>query len=62
MLPRLGVTVGERRSHSVLSWAFSEELDSLIGDKREKLGSHKISIVASAGLTRSWEAAALLLW
>ena len=31
--------MGERRSHSVLSWAFSEELDSLIGDKREKLGS-----------------------
>lgn len=39
MLPRLGATGGERRSHSVLSWAFSEELDSLIGDKREKLGS-----------------------
>lgn len=40
MIPRLGRDREERRSHGVpLSWVFSEELDSLIGEKREKLGS-----------------------
>lgn len=39
VVPRQGRVYGERGSHHFLfSWAFSEELDSLIGDKREKLG------------------------
>lgn len=40
-----GGCVGKGRFHGYipLSWAFSEELDSLIGDKREKLGTPLLS-------------------